>query len=104
VHCCEPCSLLASIFVYVGLKVLNSGFGRFTFEDLDRPKFMNKEHLQILRNSALYGAAGAVGCIIGSGAPVLITFFLFFTMFLVAHLLGFPWMKKNMVGKPDGRQ
>lgn len=56
---------------------------------------MTKENLRILRNSALYAAAGAVGCSIGSGAPVLICFVLFFAMFVVAHLLGFPWTRKR---------
>jgi len=56
---------------------------------------MQKERIRILRNSALFAAAGAIGCNIGSGAPIVIGFFLFFTIFLVAYLLGFPWRKKS---------
>lgn len=56
---------------------------------------MSRENLRILRNSALYAAAGAVGCSIGSGAPIVICFVLFFLMFVVAHLLGFPWRRKR---------
>jgi hypothetical protein len=56
---------------------------------------LDKAHLKILRNSAIYAAAGAIGCNIGSGAPIIIGFFLFFTMFVVLHLLGFPWKKRS---------
>jgi len=56
---------------------------------------MKKENLIIIRNSALFAAAGAVGCSFGSGAPVFICFILFFPMFIVAYLLGFPWIKKK---------
>jgi TPR repeat protein len=56
---------------------------------------MKKENIRILRNSAIYAGAGAIGCNIGSGAPIIIGFFLFFTMFVVLHLLGFPWRKKS---------
>jgi hypothetical protein len=52
-------------------------------------------NLRILRNSALFAAAGAIGTSIGVGAPLIICFILFFLMFLVAHLLGFPWIKKR---------
>jgi len=56
---------------------------------------VKKENLLILRNSALFAAAGAIGCSIGSGAPAIICFILFFPMFIVAYLLGFPWIKKK---------
>ena len=56
---------------------------------------MKKENIVILRNWHWYAAAGAVGASIGAGAPLLICFVLFFLMFLVAHLLGFPWIKKK---------
>ena len=59
---------------------------------------LDKAHLRILRNSAMYAAAGAIGCKIGSGAPIIIGFFLFFTMFVMLHLLGFPWRKGSEGG------
>jgi len=56
---------------------------------------MTRENARVLLYSALYGAATAVGCSIGTGENVIILFVLFFFMFLVAHLLGFPWTKRR---------
>jgi hypothetical protein len=58
-------------------------------------QLVKKKNVIIIRNSALFAAAGAVGCSIGTGAPILIVFIIFFPMFLVAYLLGFPWVKKK---------
>lgn len=56
---------------------------------------MKKENLIIIRNSALFAAAGAIGCSIGSGTSIVICFIIFLPMFLIAYLLGFPWIRRN---------
>jgi len=72
-----------------------SGTACSSVEKEIRKPSKKRENLIIIRNSALFAAVTAVGCSVGSGTPVIIGFIIFFPMFIVAYLLGFPWMKKK---------